>query len=134
MVCQRAKGENISPPGLLQPIPIPEKNWTDISMDFIKGLPRSQGYEVITVVVDRLSKYAHVLPPAHPYTAASVARNFLDQIFRLHGMPLSVVSDRDPVVTSTFGRNCLSSKELSYSTALLIIHEQMVSPRWLTDV
>lgn len=71
-------------------------------MDFIDGLPRSQGYEVVMVVVDRLSKYAHFLPLIHPNTAASVARIFLDHIFKFHGMPLSIVSYRDPIFRSKF--------------------------------
>lgn len=57
-VCQRFKGENVHEPGLLQPLPIPERVWTDISMDFIEGLPKSQGKTTIFVVVDRLTKYA----------------------------------------------------------------------------
>lgn len=62
-------------------------------MDFIEGLPPSQGHEVIMVVVDRLSKYAHFLPLAHPYTTSSVAQIFLNNIFKLHGLSLSIVSD-----------------------------------------
>jgi len=64
-------------------------------MDFIDGLPSSQGHDTIMVVVDRLSKYAHFVPLKHPYTALSVAKAFVANIVRLHGMPLSIVSDRD---------------------------------------
>ena len=57
-VCQHAKHENIKTAGKLQPLPVPEKPWHDISMDFVEGLPKSDGFEVIMVVVDRLTKFA----------------------------------------------------------------------------
>ncbi|KAF7119456.1 hypothetical protein RHSIM_Rhsim13G0234900 [Rhododendron simsii] len=103
--CQRNKTETVAVPGLLQPLPILERVWTDISMDFVEGLPSSQGKTVIFVVVDRLSKYAHFIALSHPYTAIEVAQSFMDSIFRLHGMPKSIVSDRDPVFTSGFWQN-----------------------------
>jgi hypothetical protein len=74
----------------------------DLSMDFIDGLPPSRQYNCILVVVDKLSKYAHFVPLKLPYTATKVAEVFVDNIYKLHGMPLSLVSDRDPVFTSQF--------------------------------
>ncbi|CAJ2658505.1 unnamed protein product [Trifolium pratense] len=76
-ICQRQKYLTSSPGGLLQPLPIPERIWEDISMDFITNLPRSKGYEAILVIVDRLSKYAHFTPLKHPYTARSIAEVFV---------------------------------------------------------
>ncbi|KAK9175296.1 hypothetical protein WN944_027302 [Citrus x changshan-huyou] len=106
--CQRNKHENVLSPGLLQPLPIPEHNWTDISIDFIEGLPKSSGKQIIFVVVDRLSKYAHFMPLSHPYTALDVAQLFLDNVYKLHGLPNSIVSNRDKVFTSTFWQSLFS--------------------------
>lgn len=71
-------------------------------MDFVEGLPTSFGKQVIMVVVDRLSKGAHFVPLSHLYSAVTVAQLFMDHILRYHGMPKSIVSDRDPVFTSRF--------------------------------
>jgi len=118
-VCQRNKTEHLRPSGLLQPLPVPSTVWADIAMDFVEGVPRVNGKSVILTVVDRFSKYAHFMPLAHPYTATSVARVFFDEVVRFHGLPASVVSDRDPVFTSSFWRELfrLSGVQLQYSTA-----------------
>jgi hypothetical protein len=102
LVCQQAKTTNNLPAGLLQPLPIPAQVWEDVAMDFITGLPLSHGYTVIMVVVDRLTKYAHFIPMKTDYTSKSVAEAFMNNIVKLHGMPHSIVSDRDKVFTSAF--------------------------------
>ena len=75
-VCQRNKSLNLTPAGLLQPLPVPTKVWSDISMDFIEGLPPSHGKTTIFVVVDRLSKFAYFITIAHPYTTVTIAQVF----------------------------------------------------------
>lgn len=99
-VCQQAKTEKVAYPGLLSPVPIPEGSWKTISMDFTEGLPRSQSFNCILVVVDKFSKYAHFLSLSHPFTALQVAMLFMDHIFKLHGLPQAIISDRDKVFTS----------------------------------
>jgi len=101
-ICQQAKPERTLPAGLLQPLPVPSEPWEMATMDFIDGLPPSRQYNCILVVVDKLSKYAHFVPLQHPYTATKVAELFVDNVYRLHGMPQTLVSDRDPIFTSQF--------------------------------
>jgi hypothetical protein len=105
--CQRLKSEQLHPAGLLLPLPVPSSVWSDVGLDFVEALPKVRGKSVILTVVDRFSKYCHFIPLAHPYTAESVAHAFFADIVRLHGMPQSMVSDRDPVFTSTFWRELM---------------------------
>jgi hypothetical protein len=100
--CQRQKYAATTPGGLLQPLPVPNGVWEDLSLDFITGLPKSRGYEAVLVVVDRLSKYSHFILLKHPYTAKSIAELFVKEIVRLHGIPKSLISDRDPLFVSNF--------------------------------
>jgi ribosomal protein L21E len=118
-VCQISKTERVHYPGLLDPLNIPKLKWSEISMDFIEGLPTSKGKNVIPVVVDRLTKYAHFLTVAHPFTAQTVANLFLDNIVKLHGPPQVIVSDRDRIFTSKLWQEMLSAYkvDLHYSTA-----------------
>ena len=89
----------------MQPLEIPVWKWDSISMDFAVGLPRTQGgYDSIWVIVDRLTKSAHFLAVKTTYKASHLARLFISEIVRLHGVPSSIVSDRDPKFTSRFWR------------------------------
>jgi len=118
-ICQQSKHVHHHPLGLLQPLPIPDGIWQDLSMDFIEGLPKSEGFSVILVVVDRFTKYAHFIPIRHPYTASSIAQSFMDNVVKLHGLPKTIVSDRDTVFLSHFWTTLfkLYKVDLHFSTA-----------------
>ena len=118
-VCQISKTERVPYPGLLDPLHIPNIKWSEISMDFVEGLPMSKGKNVILVVVDRLTKYAHFIPLAHPFTAHQVASLFIDNIFKLQGPPQVIISDRDRIFTSKIWQEIFSALQvkLNFSTA-----------------
>lgn len=101
-VYQISKHEHVHTPGLLQPLPIPSQAWTHISMDFIEQLPLSSKKDTIWVTVDCFTKYSHFIALSHPFTASALAGVFVDTVYKLHGLPHSVVSDRDRIFTSQF--------------------------------
>ena len=99
-------------------------SWEEISMDFIVRLPKSMGtmsngYDTILVVVDRLSKYYHLISLKHPYSVLSVAEFFMKEVVKLHGIPTFIVSDRDPIFLSLFWKELfqLQGTKLNMSTA-----------------
>ncbi|KAK2362677.1 hypothetical protein QL285_087718 [Trifolium repens] len=103
LTCQKAKIEHQRPAGMLQSLDIPEWKWDSISMDFITGLPKTRRkHDSIWVIVDRLTKSAHFLPVRITDTAAKLTDVYIAEIVRLHGIPSSIVSDRDPKFTSHF--------------------------------
>ncbi|KAK7393389.1 hypothetical protein VNO78_21943 [Psophocarpus tetragonolobus] len=119
LVCQQHKYLTSSPQGLLQPLSIPNAVWEEISMDFIVKLSKSNGYDAVMVVVDRLSKYGHFVPLKHPYSARTIANVFIREVARLHGIPASVVSDCDPLFMSIFWKELFKRQgtQLQMSTA-----------------
>lgn len=118
-ICLRAKPGRSRYPGLLQPLPVPSASWEVISMDFIEGLPQSGLYNSILVVVDKFSKFSHFIPLRHPFTAATVAQVFMDSINRLHGLPNTIISDRDHIFTSNLWQSLFKAagSELRLSSA-----------------
>lgn len=101
-MCIRTKPNRRNRQGLLQPLPTPERAWDYITMDFITYLPKCQGFDAILVVVDRLTKLRHYIPCHTTDGAEEVARLFTQNIFRLHGRPIDIVSDRDAKFMSDF--------------------------------
>lgn len=101
-VCQRCKYDNSAYPGLLQPLPVLDRAWTTVSLDFVEGLPTSKGKDTILVVIDRLTKYGHFIGLSHPFTAVVVAQQYLEQVYKLHGVPKCIISDCGKVFVSSF--------------------------------
>ncbi|XP_077249415.1 uncharacterized protein LOC143888918 [Tasmannia lanceolata] len=120
LTCQKIKNEHQKPGGTLKPLEIPMWKWDSISMDFIMGLPKTKsGCDSIWVIVDRLTKSAHFISMKNTWTLNKLAEVYVAQINRLHGVPASIVSDRDTRFTSGFWRGlqeALGSK-LNFSTA-----------------
>lgn len=102
----------------------PEQVWVDISVDFITGLPCSEGKDTFLVVVDRLSKYAHFIASSHPYSAKGIAEVLVQNVVKLHGISKFIVSDRDRIFISAFWRELfkLQSTQLKMSSS----YEQIV--------
>jgi len=120
LVCQQDKVEQGAPAGLLEPLPIPQRPWESVSMDFIVGLPTSDGYNWMLVVVDRYFKYITFIPAPKEYSAEQAARLFFKHVVKYWGLPRSiVVSDRDTRFTGRFWMELfkLMGSELNFSTS-----------------
>lgn len=111
--------ERVPPAGLLKPLSIPDQAWTVVSLDFIEVLPKSAQQDTILVVVDKFSRYAHFLALKHPFTALTVAKVYMHQIYILHGLSQALISDRDRVFTSTIWQELfkLTHTELRMSSS-----------------
>jgi len=100
--CQLNKYLPTKTHGLLQPLPLPNQVWEDLSMDFITHLLALVGHSVIWVICDHLTKYTHFMALPKQFNAQQLAKRFSVEICRIHGLPKSIVSDRDPLFVSTF--------------------------------
>ncbi|RVX14525.1 Transposon Ty3-I Gag-Pol polyprotein [Vitis vinifera] len=119
-ICQQVKAEHQRPAGLLQPLPILEWKWDNITMDFVIGLPRTRSKKNgVWVIVDRLTKSAHFLAMKTTDSMNSLAKLYIQEIVRLHGIHVSIVSDRDPKFTSQFWQSLQRAlgTQLNFSTA-----------------
>jgi len=106
LVCQKSKIEHHKPSGLMQSLFVPEWKWDSIYMDFVGALSKIvKGFDLIWVIVDRLTKSTHFIPIKTGMSVARLAEIYIEQVVRLHGIPSSIVSDRDPRCTSKFWEN-----------------------------
>ena len=103
--CQQNKVDRNHPSSLLQPFPIPKQKWESISMDFITCLPKVLGKDCILVVVDRITQLSHLFSITITFTATQVVELFFKEVFRLHGLPRRIFSDRDSKFLVHFGKN-----------------------------
>jgi len=104
---------------LLSPLLVPDSAWQVVSLDFIEGLPKSKTFNCILVVVDKFSKCAHFIALSHPFTAMQVALHYIDSVFKLHGLPQAIISDRDKIFTSSLWQTLfkLTGTELRMNSA-----------------
>ncbi|PRP74592.1 retrotransposon nucleocapsid protein, partial [Planoprotostelium fungivorum] len=100
--CQRAKHSRKKQSGLLQPLEVPSDRWTSVTIDFMVELPECQGFNAIMVVVDRFTKMSHFIPCKNTITSEEAACLYIDRVFRLHGIPEKIVSDRGTQFTAEF--------------------------------
>ena len=120
LTCQQVKFQHQKPGGQLQPLPIPAWKWEDIACDFVVGLPKtSKNHNAIWVVVDRLTKSSHLVPVRMDMTMSTLMDLYMTNIVRLHGTPLTIISDRDPRFTSRIWKEFQEAmgSQLKFSTA-----------------
>ena len=103
-VCQTIKSSTQSPQGLLHSLPIPTRPWQSIAMDFVGPFPTSDGFDYLWLVIDRLTSQVHLVPITTTTRASGLAWQFVREVVRLHGLPESIVSDRDSKFVSKFWR------------------------------
>ena len=155
--CQRNKNQTTAPVGKLMPNEAPEKPWTHITADFITKLPLAQGYDAILVVCDRLTKMVHFVLTTEKTSAEGLARLFRDHVWKLHGLPESIISDRgaqfaanlmkelnqmlgiETKLSTAFhpqmdGQTERTNQELEQYLRMFIDHRQEQWPEWLGTV
>ena len=126
LTCHQIKAEHQKPVGLLQPLEVAEWKWEHVTMDFVTHLPQTpQRHDAVWAIVDRLTKSAHFLAVRMTFTLKRFCRLYIREIVWLHGVPVSIVSDRDPRFTAYFWKSfCDSPKPVSfdYPSTRRILH------------
>ena len=122
-LCQTTKDSTQKPAGLLHSLPIPDRPWQLVGLDFMGPLPKSKGYDYLLVVIDRFTSQVHLLHTTTCVTAKAVAWLFFTEIVRLHGMPESIVSNRDLKFTSKFW------KELHWLIGMKLLMSTLFHPQ-----
>src|SRR5262245_34458123 len=123
IVCRRSKPNNQKPYGLLNPLPVPVRPWEAIGIDFVGPLPvsknRNGDFDTITVIIDLLTAMVHLVPSRQDFRAKDIADLIFDHVYKLHGLPKAIISDRDSLFTSTFWKHLhkLMGVELKMSSA-----------------
>ncbi|GKA66511.1 putative reverse transcriptase domain-containing protein [Tanacetum coccineum] len=120
LTCSKVKAEHQKPSGLLQQLEIPDWKWENITMDFINKLPRtSSGHDSVWVIINRLTKSAHFLAVREDYKTEKLARLYINEIVARHGVPISIIYDRNSYFTSRFWQSLQKAlgKRLDMSTA-----------------
>ena len=123
-ICMTSKDVNSKPTSLLHSLPIPDRPWQSIGLDFMGPLPKSNNFDYLLVMIDRLTSQVHIVPTMMTVTARGITWLILKEVMRLHGIPESIVSDRDTKFTSIFWKEIhrLMGSKLLMSTAF---HPQM---------
>ncbi|KAK7921945.1 hypothetical protein WMY93_008847 [Mugilogobius chulae] len=114
-VCAQNKSSHTPPAGHLRPLPLPNRPWSHVAVDFVTGLPPSSGNTVILTIVDRFSKSAHFVPLPKLPSAQETAGLMVQHVFRLHGIPHDIVSDRGPQFVSQLWKAFCQSLGISVS-------------------
>ncbi|KAF7640917.1 hypothetical protein LDENG_00005500 [Lucifuga dentata] len=127
-VCARSKSSHQPPHGLLRPLPVPSRPWSHIALDFVTGLPPSQGNTIILTIIDRFSKAVHFVALPKLPTARETADLLIYHVFHLHGIPLDIVSDRGPQFTSQVWKSFCQALGASESVVGLPSSDQRNEP------
>ena len=115
--CQHSRTSRHAPYGILRPLPISDQSWQEISVDFVTGLPLADRYDSICVIVDRFSEHHHLCPCNATIDALGFAELFIKEVFQLHGLPMTVTTDRGPQFVAAFGK--LPCTQLGITVQLL---------------
>jgi hypothetical protein len=99
--------------GLLEPLPIPSQAWEIVTMDFVEGLPQYDRFNAILVVVDKFTKYEHIIPTHHPFTTLQTTHIYMNQVYKLHGLPKAIYLIEIGYSQVLCGSSCLGYRILS---------------------